>query len=387
MAPVTTVSGNNPVPPVSGPKFLVVWPDRESAPDWAPPRDSFERVGGTRPVAPEGTHPLPPDRVFADLCQLVGAEGRQLTIAVMDSGFAVSHPQLAARLWTNPGEIPNNGIDDDGNGLIDDVHGYDYVDEVGRLRSREPGHGSHVMGLATAGTKQIKAIGLRIFNPMQPRFIGDAIDYAVANGARVINMSHKVDSPEEVEIAKAAMARHPDVLFVKSAGNNGSELPPDHSGRFHPGTYLPTNNLPNMLVVAAADPTLVRRRSSNYGGATVDVAAIGGSVRSVGANGDWAIKSGTSMAAPKVANLASKCRILNPELSPDQLKRIVTVTCNPFPAWRGLVISNGMINPERAMRLACLMRLRDQGVATNDALARIGVSGAEAERLAQWLAE
>lgn len=220
------------------------------------------------------------DADFEWLLKRAGRTDASTVIAVMDGGFELDHAALADRLWTNPGEVEGNGVDDDGNGLVDDVHGWDFAEGDADVSGGD--HGSHVSGIATRGNRHVREIAVRAFDPLDPQKVADAIDYVCTNGARVVNMSFKVDDENEVALVKAAMERHPDVLFVKSAGNDGNRL---EEGKTYGASwyssstkvygeksYLPMAGIANMVVVASAEPGGERADYSNHGAPWVTVA-------------------------------------------------------------------------------------------------------------------
>lgn len=225
-------------------------------------------------------------------------------IAVIDSGMAYDHPDLSSNLWTNPGEIPGNGVDDDGNGLIDDVHGWDFsmndndpMDPVALTARHQlqpalnPGHGTHVAGtiaargnngtgvtgvMWTAGLMALKAGGV---GGLPLSAIVSAIHYAVTNGARVINASFT--GPCSLAQYDAVSAAHTaGVLFVAAAGNEESDN--DQVPSFPANFSAPSEcggsqkaALPNVIAVAATDQNDELASFSNFGSTTVQVAAPG----------------------------------------------------------------------------------------------------------------
>jgi subtilisin family serine protease len=198
----------------------------------------------------------------------------EVIVAVIDSGVNLEHPDIAANLWTNPGELPDNDWDDDGNGFIDDVHGWDFVDNDARPQDAT-GHGTHVAGIiagqgdngrGVAGVAwRARIMPLRFINAFNVGATSDAIaaiEYAVAHGARIINCSWGSSAPSAA--LKTVMQNAP-ALFVCAAGNEGSDTP------FYPAAF----GLPNQLSVAASDQMDRLAWFTSYGRQNVDVAAPG----------------------------------------------------------------------------------------------------------------
>jgi subtilisin family serine protease len=318
------------------------------------------------------------DRDFEKLVKLAGRNDAKTLIAVLDGGMEIYHPALEEKIWTNPGEIDGNGVDDDGNGLVDDAHGWDFVD--GDFDVTGGDHGSHVSGIATRGTKRIEEIPVRAFSPLTTERLTQALEYACANGARVVNMSFKVDKPEMVEAAKALMAKYPQVLFVKSAGNDGSRIDPEESG-YAAKTYLPTNLIDNRVVVSSCDAAGRRAETSNYGAPFSTVAARGHDVYSTVPGRTFAPMDGTSMAAPNVTSLAAKCLTLAPRLTPADLKKIMVETSDTYADWRDLTVSGGLVNDARALKLAALVSLTDGGMEPEAAAKKLKLDAGDREKL------
>ncbi|MEX1172596.1 MAG: S8 family peptidase, partial [Chloroflexota bacterium] len=255
--------------------------------------------------------------------------------AVIDDGVDFSHIDLAERAWTNPGEageLATNGIDDDGNGYIDDVHGWDFCNDDDSVHDRGmDGHGTHVAGTIAASLNGQGVVGVapgvRI---MALKFIDDsgacgrddmavaAIDYAASFGVRIINASWGGSQPSAVLDAAIADS---GALFVAAAGNWGINLDQAGGPRFYPAS----STLPNVLTVGAIDQTGARASFSNLGTTSVDLAAPGTNILSTyPAIGDcsgscYAWSAGTSMAAPHVSGVAALVGSHDPALLSDPI--------------------------------------------------------------------
>jgi subtilisin family serine protease len=200
-----------------------------------------------------------------------------VVVAVVDTGCDLNHPDLAANIWSNPGEIPGNGIDDDGNGYIDDIHGWDFVD-TDNLPQDATGHGSHMAGIiAAVGDNgrgiagvawQVRIMPLRFMNAFNEGTIADAIDaieYALDKGVKIINCSW---GSSGYSLSLQHVMAEADALFVCAAGNDGSDTDLDP---FYPASFSGDR----ILSVAASDQMDQLAWFSNYGTASVDVAAPG----------------------------------------------------------------------------------------------------------------
>lgn len=241
------------------------------------------------------------------------------TIAILDTGLDLNHPDFVGRLWTNPGETPDNGIDDDNNGYVDDINGWNFVED-NPISQDDSGHGTHVAGIAAAnGDNGIGIAGvdwnarimpLRILNAGGVGTHADAaaaLIYAADKGTRVINMSFGAYSDSQI-LRDAVTYASPTTLLVGAAGNNGRTDP------FYPAAY------PQVLAVASTGPGDIRSAFSNYG-SWVDISAPGETIWSTMYDDTYIAWSGSSMATPFVAGAASLILAHYPELSSASLRQ------------------------------------------------------------------
>lgn len=233
--------------------------------------------------------------------QTGGAPPESGVIAVIDAGLG-AHPELAGRLWSNPGEIPGNGVDDDNNGFVDDIHGWNFYGGNADL-SDNTGHGTQVAGLiAATGNNGVGVSGvcwacqIMVLKVVQPggnanySDIAAAIAYAVEKGASVINLS--LGGNSDSAALRAAVAAASNTVLVAGAGNDNNSIP------FYPAAY------DSVLAVAGTNAADVRVPTSNYG-SWVDLSAPGSDVLTTFDGGGYGNATGTSLAAPFASGAAA----------------------------------------------------------------------------------
>lgn len=279
----------------------------------------------------------------------------QTIVAVIDTGVDLTHPDLAANLWRNPGEIPGNGIDDDGNGYADDVNGWDFANNDSNPTD-ERGHGTHVAGIIGAvGNNGVGGSGVAWTTRIMSLKIFDAngngstlggaraIDYAVRNGAKVINCSWGGTGTDADLAAAIARAQAAGVLVVTSAGNNGQSN--DTNAEF-PANYSRTYD--NMVAVAATTQSGLANWS-NFGTGSVALAAPGTSIVSTARGGGTTTKSGTSMAAPFVSGALAVLWDQNPTWTYQQVLSKLRASVEVQPALVGKVGTGGELDLARLL--------------------------------------
>lgn len=300
-------------------------------------------------------------------------KGSETVVAILDSGVDVMHPDLAANIWVNEQEIPGNGLDDDLNGYVDDIHGWDFADNDASLLQSAGGyagweHGTHVAGiigaqadnaLGTAGVcPNCKLMVLKMFKPfdtdgdgIKDTMIGDlaaelkALDYAIRMGADVINGSFGgsvVSSRAERATIKRAVAAGITMVFAAGNENGDNDLlipglnfdgdgVPDMTSPAYPASY----SLPGIISVAASNDSDQNGFQSacfmllgsaewpcsftNWGHDSVDVSAPGVDIISTLPDNRYATFDGTSMAAPSVAGVAALVKAEHPEYTAPQV--------------------------------------------------------------------
>src|SRR5215211_1734561 len=279
-----------------------------------------------------------------------------LVVAVIDTGVDFSHPDLAGRRWVNPGESgggkETNGIDDDGNGFVDDVNGADFANNDGDPFD-DNNHGTHVSGTIAASVNDqgvvgvapnVKIMGLKFLSAGGFGSISDAIEalgYAKSKGAKISNNSWGCYCPgQALQDAIDASGS----LFVAAAGNDNNN---NDANPFYPASY--TSN--NVLSVAAVDRFGNKAWFSNYGTTSVDISAPGVDILSTVPGNAYAYFSGTSMASPHAAGVAALAASDDPALlsDPVALKTHVMDTGKPVSAMAGITVTGDMVDAEAAV--------------------------------------
>ncbi|MFN8122540.1 MAG: S8 family serine peptidase [Thermoleophilia bacterium] len=286
--------------------------------------------------------------------------GSPVIVAVTDTGIDISHPELAGRIWTNADEVPGNGIDDDGDGYIDDVNGWDWKNGNASVYDGPTvdGHGTHVAGtIAASRDNGVGIAGLSSTAKIMPlKFLEDssggsfvngvqAIQYAVDHGARVINASWGSSSSWQPLCDAIQAAADRGVLFVAAAGNNGTD---ESTGVSYPAG-CPSAGI---ISVAATTSTDDLAYYSNRGATKVDLGAPGTSVYSLAPGSGYATKSGTSMAAPHVVGVAAMLLGRHPSLGVAELKALLMDTGTPLSALNGTTVSGRRLSASAALTAA-----------------------------------
>lgn len=261
--------------------------------------------------------------------------GEDIVVAVVDDAIDINHEDLSPNIWTNPNEIPNNGIDDDANGYVDDVHGYDVADDdndptppSATVSKSNFSHGTHCAGIVSAATNNSKGVASIGYSTkimavktklsatsggsLSHTFYG--VQYAIAAGADVISMSFGSYYRSNSMEALLNYGREQGIVLVGAAGNSNTDSP------MFPGSYE------SVINVGASDQNDKRAYFSNYG-PTIDVMAPGVSIYSTigGGKGDlYAYMSGTSMACPMVSGLVGLMLSVNKNMSPEEVKTCLT---------------------------------------------------------------
>ncbi len=288
----------------------------------------------------------------------------RVTVAVVDTGIASGHPDLARNIWTNPGETgvgaERNGLDDDKNGYVDDSRGWDWTDDGNDPRDVW-WHGSHVAGIVGARGNNGRGVAglswhgrLMALKVLGDRGRGFTVDvaagfaYAGRMGARVVNASLTSDHRSQVVVD--AVRSHPRTLFVVAAGNGSDGTGADNTGA---PKWPCAITAPNLICIAASDQWDRLARFSNFGLRSVDLAAPGQRVVSTGLdhNDHPAYMSawGTSMASPHVAGTAALLWARHPTASLGEVRQALLSGVDRRPSLVGRTVTGGRLNARRAL--------------------------------------
>jgi subtilisin family serine protease len=277
--------------------------------------------------------------------------GGDVTVAVVDTGVDLAHRDLAPNLWTNPGEVPGNGVDDDGDGFVDDVHGADFVNRDGDPTD-DNGHGTHVAGIVAARGNNgvgvaglawrarimaVKVLGANASGDMAT--VAEGVRYAVAHGARVINLSLTGPSPGPGLAAAVAEAAAANVLVVAAAGNT-------HADDDAVATYPAALDAPNLVAVTSSDQRGRLAPSASFGRSSIDLAAPGEEILSTARSGGYELRSGSSMAAAQVSGAAVLLASARPNLGWSGMRAALLGSARPT----SLPVAAGRLDVAAALR-------------------------------------
>lgn len=298
--------------------------------------------------------PLANEAVLGRAAAWQQTTGAGVLVAVLDTGADFAHPDLQGAFWTNPGEVPGNGVDDDRNGYVDDVHGADVVNRDGDPADDE-GHGTHVAGIVAArrgngigGAGLAPDASIMVVKVLDRRRAGTAaglaegIRYAVDQGAQIINTSVNGDGTSRPLVEAIREAGAAGVLVVASAGNDGRSIDLAPS---YPASY----GDPAIVSVGASGRAGRLTSFSNYGPTGVDIAAPGEQILSTAAGGGYELRSGTSMAAPYVTASLALLAAARPGLRGASLKAALLAGARTSDIVAGLV-GGGLLDTAGSLR-------------------------------------
>ena len=289
----------------------------------------------------------------------VSTGDEQIVVGVVDTGIDYNHPDLKANMWLNPGEIAGNGIDDDGNGVIDDLHGYNAINDSGDPFD-DHSHGTHCAGtIAAVGNNEkgvvgvmwnAKLVALKFLSSSGSGYTSDAvkaIDYAIGLRQRGVNLrvlSNSWGGGGASQSLKDAISRAnaAGILFVAAAGNSARD---NDTSPTYPANYP----VENVVSVAAVSRSGALAYFSNWGKSSVHLAAPGVQILSTVPNAGYSSFSGTSMATPHVAGVAALAFSQQARRSPQEMRELLKQSVKPLDSLVGKTQSEGVVSAYRAL--------------------------------------
>lgn len=280
-------------------------------------------------------------------------------VAIIDTGLDVNHPVFtnSGALWTNTNEIPNNNIDDDGNGYVDDVHGWNFVHDSGYMFD-DDGHGTHVSGIVLSVSQdifetnldeaKIQIMPLKFLDAEGVGSTSDAINaiyYAIENGAQVLNNSWGGPSYSGALHEAVVYSYEQGVTFVAAAGNAGSD---NDFTPMYPASY----DVPHVMSIAATTDMDSLASFSNFGHSSVDIGSPGVFILSTIPGGGFGSSSGTSMATPFVSGIAAMMLIESPDMLGHQVKDIVFNESDTINSLESKLVTESRVNAQAAVEYA-----------------------------------
>ena len=285
----------------------------------------------------------------------ISTGSRDIIVGVIDTGVFYFHPDLAANMWTNPNEIPDNGIDDDNNGIIDDYYGADFMNDDGDPID-DDNHGTHCAGtIGAVGNNFTGVVGVNWeVSIMALKFLGpfggaisdgiDCIDYATEKKVHITNNSWGGGGFSQALKESIEAANTQGSLFIAAAGNDSLNID------YYDG-YPASIDVPNVISVAATDHDDQIATFSNYGIKNVDLAAPGVNVLSTTfIGGAYQRLSGTSMAAPHVAGVAALLYAHDNSLVAEEVKSILLATGDLIPDLKDKTSTSKRLNANNALK-------------------------------------
>lgn len=277
-----------------------------------------------------------------------------VVVAIIDTGIDYNNPDLAQNIWINPNEIAGDNIDNDGNGFIDDVHGWDFYNNDNDPMD-DDSHGTHCAGIIGAvGNDEAGVVGVNWNVKMMPvKFLSaegygssegaiQSIIYAATMGVDIMSNSWGGGYYSSAEEDVISFVNDLGILFVASAGNYGTDN--DMIGNY-PSNY----NVPNIIAVAATDNNDQKASFSNYGLTTVDLGAPGVSIYSTILNNEYAYYDGTSMAAPHVSGVAGLIKARFPNADSLEMKTRILNGVDVVSSLVGKTVTGGRLNAFAAL--------------------------------------
>jgi subtilisin family serine protease len=286
---------------------------------------------------------------------------RSVVVAVIDTGIDYRHRDLAANAWQNPGEVAGDGIDNDGNGFVDDVYGWDFANNDADPMD-DQGHGTHVSGtIGAVGNNGTGVVGVSWnVSIMGLKFLGANGSGSTSGAVAAINYVTRMRRDFGINVVASnnswggggfstslrdaiAAGGRAGILFVAAAGNESQNIDTTPA---YPAAY--TSDA--VISVAATDRSNTLASFSNYGVTGVDVAAPGVSIYSTVPGNSYATYSGTSMATPHVTGTVALMAAANPQATAAQIRTAILSTAVPVASLAGKVATGGLLNAAAAVQ-------------------------------------
>jgi len=281
--------------------------------------------------------------------------GENAWVGIIDTGIDYTNSELVDNIWTNPGEIAGNGKDDDGNGYIDDVHGWDFCNDD-KYPMDDMGHGTHCAGTIAAMTNNgagvagicwsAQLVALKFLDASGSGYISDAVtalEYANAMGIPITSNSWGGGGYSQAMVDTINEGGAKGYLFIAAAGNSGMNA---DTNPMYPAAYT----CDNIISVAATGRYDDLRPWSNYGADSVDLAAPGSLILSTLPGNQYDYWSGTSMATPHVTGVAALLKSRTPNAWGSAIKETILNTVDVIDSMQGKCLSNGRLNAYKAIQ-------------------------------------
>jgi len=342
----------------SNPAIAYVEPDFAIAPTALPADPLFGSLWGLHNTGRSGG--VVDADIDAPAAWDVTTGSRGVVVAVIDSGVDHGHHDLAANIWRNPGEIAGDGLDNDGNGFVDDVHGWDFANGDADPMD-DNGHGTHVAGtIGAVGDNGVGVAGVTWqVSIMALKFLSSTGSGSTSGAVAAINYATRMKRDFGVNVvvtnnswggsgfsaalrdAIVAGGRH-NILFVAASGNQGVN---NDTTPHYPSNYGDSA----VISVAASDRSNRLASFSNYGSTSVDLAAPGVAISSTTPGNAYASYSGTSMATPHVSGVVALVAAANPAATAAEIREAILSTTTPVPAFAGKMVTGGLLNAAAAV--------------------------------------
>jgi subtilisin family serine protease len=354
---IGTVSGVN-VPLLKAPPYALPLPN--PLPSTWPSDQGMSHLWGLHNYGQSGgTNNIDVD---APEAWTLSSGSHNVVVGVLDTGIDYTHQDLAPNMWSNPGEIPNNNVDDDSNGLVDDVHGYSFVNNNNFVLDYFSGHGTHVAGtigavgnngIGVSGVNQnVRLMAIQVLSTVA----GSGSDASILGGlSYALTMKLRTGQPRVLNLSLGSAGNCPEpykqllealnengVFVTFAAGNDGT------NNDVFPQSP-PNCKTPNSVAVAALDRNGQLADFSNFGATTVEVAAPGVDIWSTFPGNGYKSNQGTSMAAPHVAGVAAAVLSREPNLSASELRVRLLSTIKPLLYLTGRLSYPGIVSAKQAM--------------------------------------